>query len=141
MNKTATQRSGSTVCDLEETASKYADASVSLAFSLDLDGISDVVGLTATASRTGLRQADFDIELSYAPGNSLSFSHSADFSDGAADPVLTVTNHNSVVMTLTENGDGEISGDIRVGGNDFAVVDEDAGAPVVTFNDGTFESF
>jgi len=127
-------------CSVEESASDYASVSFSLAFNLDLAGIGEAARLSATASRTGLETADLDITLSYSPAQSLTFSHSADFSDDAEAPVLTVTNQNDVVMTLTELEDGDISGDISVDGEAFATIDEDAGAPVVTFTDGTFES-
>lgn len=137
-----TTESGEYSCELNEEEG-YAEASISVAFGLSLSGIGEAIDLSASATRTGSETADFDITLNYAPGNSLVFSHSADFSedDDKSAPVFTVRNQNDVVMTLTENDSGEIEGTINTGGDDFASIDEDAGAPVVTFADGTFETF
>ena len=44
-------------------------------------------------------------------------------------------------MTLTEDADGQLSGTIEQDGVKYADIDEDAGAPVITYTDGEFESF
>lgn len=128
-------------CNLQESAQKYASASIAISFDLALAGETDVVTLTATGQRSGLEEAKLNVELVYG-GNMVGLEHTADLSEDAPDGgSLTVTNHNDVVMTLTEDEEGVRSGLIEKDGVKYADIDEDAGAPVVTYTDGTFETF
>ena len=128
-------------CSLQESAEQYASAAIAVSFDIALDGVADFVKLTATGTRTGLEEADLDVELAYS-GNTLTIAHTADLSEDAPEGgSVTVSNHNDVVMTLTEDADGELSGTIEQDGVKYADIDEDAGAPVITYTDGEFESF
>ncbi len=120
----------------EESAEDYAAANLTVIFSVDLDGVADDVKVEATASRTGLESGELSIDLSYG-GNRLDLEY-------AGDDSVEVSNHNSVVMVLTEtendSGATLISGTISHGGTVYADVDEESGAILVRYSDGSFET-
>lgn len=123
-------------CGFEETEESFASASVTIIFELALAGVDDDVSVTANASRSGLKTGVLDIDLSYG-GAQLSL-------DYAGGNDVTISNHNDVVMTLTETEDEAgatlISGNIVVQGEEFADISEEAGMLIVRYVDGTFES-
>ncbi len=127
-------------CELDETEESYGAANVTVSFGLEIAGVADKIAVTASGTRSGLREAELDLELRYG-GKSLTLAHVADLSEEAAEGgSVTVSNHNDVVMTLNEDADGELSGVIEQDGVQYAVIDEDAGAPMVTYSDGEFET-
>lgn len=129
-------------CQIDETEQDFATVSLTVTFSADLQGINDDVTVVANATRTGLEAASVTIDLSYG-GSSLDFAFEGEL-ENTDSSTITVTNHNNVVLTLTETyddlGGSELSGNIQQDNEKFADVDEDAGVPVITYIDGTFET-
>ncbi|NHN39173.1 hypothetical protein G8764_17850 [Pseudomaricurvus alcaniphilus] len=123
-------------CSSNETATEFASASVTVMFSMDVQGILDPIEVQAVIQRTGLEEGEANINISYG-GNQLDFNY-----DGGDS--LTVSNHNDVELTLTETeteaGDVTVSGTITQNGNRYATIDEDGGVAVITFSDGSFQS-
>jgi hypothetical protein len=122
-------------CDLNETETDYAMASLSIVFNLDIDGVDDDVKVKFNASRTGLETGDGTLNLNYR-GKQLNLAYQGGNS-------ATLSNHNGVTMTLTETeGDDKtrLSGDIKQGGSPFATINDDSGAVVIRYNDGSFET-
>jgi hypothetical protein len=133
-------------CNVNETATDYATGSLSIAFSLDIDGVEDDVDVKFNASRNGLDTGEVTLNLSYG-GNQLNLAYQGGF-DGATgdyegDHVVTLSNNNGVTMTLTEtvaDDDTSLAGDIKHGGTAFATVSDDSGAVVIRYVDGSFET-
>ncbi|WP_373079164.1 hypothetical protein [Zhongshania sp.] len=122
-------------CDLNETETDYAMASLSIVFNLDIDGVDDDVKVEFNASRTGLETGEGSLKLSYG-GKQLNLNY-----EGGN--TATLSNHNGVTMTLTETEVDEetsLSGDIKHGGSAFATISDDTGAVVIRYNDGSFET-
>ncbi|MBD2857774.1 hypothetical protein IB286_02060 [Spongiibacter sp. KMU-158] len=137
----------------EETESKFVSASVSLIFTLNLDGVDDDAEVKLSGMRTGLEDGTLDIDLSYN-GNSLSLDFDSE-KDTTTETTtedenettriisrsFTVTNHNGVKLVLTETYDeednGTVTGKISHGGEQYATVDEEG---IVRYTDETFES-
>ncbi|MDX1505033.1 MAG: hypothetical protein R3221_04915 [Spongiibacter sp.] len=128
-------------CTVVNEEADFADASLTLIFAAQLDGIADVVKVTANGTRSGFEEVTINLELVYN-GSSLTVAHVADLSDDAAGRSVTITNHNNVMLTLNDPADPEqgINGKIEQGGEKYADIDEDAGIVVITYSDGTFES-
>lgn len=128
-------------CEVVNEETDFADAAITLLFAAQLDGIADVVKVTANGTRSGFEEVTLSLEVVYN-GNSLAVNHVADLSDNAAGASVTITNHNNVVATITQpaNPDEGISGKIEQDGVKYADIDEDAGVVVITYSDGTFES-
>lgn len=133
-------------CNVNETATDYATGSLSIAFSLDIDGVEDDVDVKFNASRNGLDTGEVTLNLSYG-GNQLNLAYQGGF-DGATgdyegDHVVTLSNNNGVTMTLTEtvaDDETSLAGDIKHGGTAFATVSDDSGAVVIRYVDGSFET-
>ena len=142
-------------CSLpDETADKYASASISVRFNFDVDGIKDDVALVADIERTGLESGVASIDLTYG-GKLLDFDFNTnDIVEvvGVTDTTTTIkgtlTNHNGVILTVTnvevdyETGSDKAdtsvtTGVISVEGEQFATVSDNG---IVTFSDGTFVS-
>jgi hypothetical protein len=122
-------------CDLNETETDYAMASLSIAFNLDIDGVNDDVKVEFNASRTGLETGDGTLNLSYG-GKQLNLAYQGGNS-------VTLSNHNGVTMTLTEtevDDETSLTGDIKQGGSAFATISDDSGTVVIRYNDGSFET-
>jgi major membrane immunogen (membrane-anchored lipoprotein) len=148
--------SGSDDCDLTgETASTYGSASINVRFSIEIDGLDDVE-VVAALERSGLESAVGSIDLTYG-GNQLDFAFDTDefIDEGESDSTIiktmtaTLTNHNDVVLTITDVETDYVTGSdqsdtfvttgvISHEGEQFAVVSDDG---IVTFSDGTFVSF
>ncbi|TMM45071.1 hypothetical protein [Colwellia ponticola] len=142
-------------CSLpDETAEQYASASISARLSFDVDGIEDDVALVADIERTGLESGIASIDLTYG-GKLLDFDFNTnDIVEvvGVTDTTTTIkgtlTNHNGVILTVTnvevdyETGSDKAdtsvtTGVISVEGEQFATVSDNG---IVTFSDGTFVS-
>ena len=141
-------------CNLsDETAETYGSASINVRLALDVDGIDGDVELVAVVERTGLESGVASIDLTYG-GNQLDFAFNTDdiVEEGEGDVTITttttatLTNHNDVVLTVTnietDYVDGsEISdtsvttGVISHEGEEFATVSDEG---IVRFSDGTF---
>ncbi|WP_372809943.1 hypothetical protein [Litorivivens sp.] len=122
-------------CVRNETEESFADAALTLLFSVDLAESADDVSVQVNATRTSLQAGKLDIDLEY--GGSLL---ALDYSGGNS---ATVSNHNNVVMTLTETeseGSTQVSGNITQNGVEYATINEESGAAIVRYTDGTFES-
>jgi hypothetical protein len=122
-------------CDLNETETDYAMASLSIVFNLDIDGVDDDVKVEFNASRIGLETGDGTLNLNYR-GKQLNLAYKGGNS-------VTLSNHNGVTMTLTATEDDDearLSGDIKQGGSAFATISDESGAVVIRYNDGSFET-
>lgn len=122
-------------CETSESEGDFVGASLSLIFDVDLAGLDDDVNVTVNATRTGLESGTLDTTLTYA-GKFLRLDYT-----GGDD--VTISNHNNVIMTLTETeieGEHLVSGDIKQAGEQFATVSEESSAVIVRYSDGTFES-
>ncbi|WP_373091429.1 hypothetical protein [Zhongshania sp.] len=122
-------------CDLNETETDYAMASLSIVFNLDIDGVDDDVKVEFNASRTGLETGEGSLKLGYG-GKQLNLAY-----EGGN--TATLSNHNGVTMTLTETEVDEetsLSGDIKHDGSTFATISDDSGAVVIRYVDGSFET-
>ena len=122
-------------CDLNETETDYAMVSLSIVFNFDIDGVDDDVKVEFNANRTGLETGEGSLKLSYG-GNQLNLAYEGGNS-------ATLSNHNGVTMTLTEtevDDETRLTGDIKHGGSAFATINDDSGAVVVRYNDGSFET-
>ena len=136
-----------------ETATTYASASINVRFALDIDGIDGDVEVEAAIERTGLEAGIASIDLTYG-GNQLDFAFDTDdiVEVGEGDETITttmtatLTNHNGVVLTITDVETDYVDGSelsdtfittgvISHDGEEFATVNEDG---IVTFSDGTF---
>jgi hypothetical protein len=122
-------------CDLNETETDYAMASLSIVFNLNIDGVDDDVKVEFNASRIGLETGDGTLNLNYR-GKQLNLAYKGGNS-------VTLSNHNGVTMTLTATEDDDearLSGDIKQGGSAFATISDESGAVVIRYNDGSFET-
>ncbi|GAB3369611.1 hypothetical protein NCG89_08760 [Spongiibacter taiwanensis] len=119
-------------CTDEETANDYAAASLSISFSVDLAGVADDIAVDFDASRTGLETGKGTLNLSYG-GMQLNFSY-----EGGQ--TLTVSNHDDVIMSLTEDEETNLSGTISQNDVKYADIDDESGTVVIRYTDGTFES-
>ncbi|MBL4899567.1 MAG: hypothetical protein JKX76_07980 [Colwellia sp.] len=140
-------------CNLDETATTYGSASISVMLTLSIDGIADEIELDASIERTGLESGIASIDLTYN-GNQLNFDFNTDNiieTESESGTITTtteatLTNHNGVILTVTdvevdyETGSElsdtfETTGSISHEGEVFATVSDDG---IVTFSDGTF---
>lgn len=125
----------------EESEQAYVDINFTLAFSLDVTGISDDVSVSITGTRTDLENATVDLEVSHdAAMFELEFD-STNQTDSTSS--FTITNQAGVVATLTEtqtaNGES-VSGSIVFNGITYAAIDDDLGFVRIAYIDGSNES-
>jgi trimeric autotransporter adhesin len=121
-------------CD-DETAQDYAMGNLSIIFDVDLAGVSDDINVNFSAGRTGLNTGEGSIKLSYG-GKQLNLVYEGGNS-------VSLSNHNNVTLVLTETESGDeisVSGAINVGDDKFADVNDDSGAIIIRYSDGSFES-
>lgn len=126
----------------EETESSFVQATLTLAFSLDLAGVSDDVSATLTSTRTALEEGRIDAELSY---NGVQFDIEYDTTNNSdTQQSFTITNQAGAIATLTgtEDSDGEVvmTGNITYNGTTYATIDEDNGFVEIEYVDGTHVS-
>ncbi|MDX2370788.1 MAG: hypothetical protein QNK36_20700 [Colwellia sp.] len=142
-------------CNLDETAESYASASINVRLALDVTGIDGDVELEANILRTGLESGVASIDLTYG-GNQLDIDFNSDdileeetgseeVREVTTTITATLTNHNGVILTLTEiqvdehseadtNDSTVTTGVISHEGEEFATVSDDG---IVRFSDGT----
>lgn len=122
-------------CQLDETPTDYAIASLSMVFDIDLTGVDDDVKVEFNANRSGIEAGTATLNLSYG-GKQLNLAYEGE-------NTATLSNHNAVTMSLTEtetDGEIRISGNIRHRETSFATVSDSSGAVVIRYSDGSFET-
>lgn len=127
-------------CSIQQSNSDYAAASLSLRFSINVNGIADKVDVEANVNRTGMEMGDVEVDITYG-GNTLNANYHYNPQDI---DVINIVNHNDVILKMTEqrndSDDLIASGWIKQNGKKYADIHEPAGLPRITFIDGYFES-
>ncbi len=122
----------------DETEQAYVDLNFALAFSLDVEGVSEDVSASLNGSRSALEAGTVNMELSY---DGIMFDVEFD-SDDQTDTTntFTITNQAGVVATLTDtesDNDSTLSGNITLNGTTYATVSEDNGFVEIAYVDGS----
>ncbi|HSG63212.1 MAG TPA: hypothetical protein VLA24_17440, partial [Pseudomonadales bacterium] len=136
-------------CMMVDEATDFPSGSLTIAFDATVAGLSEnnTVGVMATLSRELYETIGLNIELSYA-GLMMDIEAEKVIDDSEPGTVMvTMTNQAGVTMTLNgiedEMGDMMFeSGKIVVDGVTYANISQkDDGTMLITYTDGTFESF
>lgn len=122
-----------------ETEKNYVELYGNVAFTAKLTGNPNTVVLNFSVARTGQDDVENTLTIRY-PGKQFRFYILA--ADGAPDGVLTITNHDGVVMSLVEAGVAgkkRLAGTISLDGVQYATIEHER-TILIQFSDDTFES-
>lgn len=123
-----------------ETASNYANATVTVSYNVTLTG-SPAATLTVTANRTGFSNArptmgDAVAILTFS-GQSVKFE--ANNTNPTTAGTLTITNPDGVKMVIGGAANSN-TGTVSVDGTAVGTIDQSGATTLIHYNDGTFES-
>lgn len=146
---TATDNTWVNQCAVTDETTDFPTGSLTIGFDVAVSGLTEnnTVSVMATLTRELYDTVGLNLEVSY--GGLMMDVEAKEYRDeaDAATVTLTMTNQAGVTMTLNgaedDNGDmAYTSGTIVVDGTKYAdVTEKDDGTILVTYADGTFESF
>lgn len=124
--------------NVEETELDYVDVNFSIILRVpNLGEIASPVTATLTGSRSGLDDAEIDLQVRYG-AVTLDSSHDTSTATEETE-TLVVTDQNGVTLTLIETAD-VVSGNITLNGTQYATISMVNTIPTVSYTDGTNES-
>ncbi len=130
--------------ETEETESSFIAATISAGIESDITNTNNVTVATSvnvTATRTSLDTAAITATVGYN-GVSTIFK-TTDANSASNDTTVTITSSedNTTIATLNISATGAYSGNIKVDDEVEATISESSGMAMITYTDGSFESF
>jgi hypothetical protein len=132
------------VSEHDESESKFVSGSFSLKVTAALNGISNATSISLNGSRSEYHAGNASAEVAY-DGKRLNISAPVNIfpsvaSDESPISVVTVTDQNGVVMTLSEDINKNLQGTISVSDTAYATMKEVNGLMKISYTNGQFES-
>jgi len=122
-----------------ETEESFVAVDATLILMLDIAGVDDDASVVLAGNRSGLDGFTLSVRISY--GTSV---FDIDYITPESDTDLqsiTITSEAGVVVFITETADDTIAaGNVTLNEVEYGVIEESAGAVVVTYTDGEFET-
>ena len=118
----------------EQTKENWIAMALGLAFEFDLKGVDDNAALRIVAERTGLETVEAELTVDF-DGERLTAASNSE------DETVVVTDQNGNSLTLREDANDGLQGEIRVDGEVKASIGEESEVVIIRYNDGSFETF
>lgn len=120
----------------EEMDDSFADASYTVTLSLTtLTNIAPKVTVTLTGERASAMSDDVTIRISYG-----AIVLTSSTTTGEDSSQLVITDKNNVILTVNEDAQGVVSGNVTYNETEYATIDESSGFLAVSYSDGVNET-